>query len=302
MGRKPPGRVVESLPIDGENGNDGKKGRRNMSSLEKETKKEIARLEKMIKTIDAFKEQAPQGCLKIQNRGGDIYFFKQYLNENTKKWERKYIKKSDISVARDLAQKHYYSMIKPLLEENLQVLNCFAEQYKPKEIGPIYDKLSSVRKTLVIPLLDEKTEIIKKWQEESYEKNNAYSENLRYETEQGELVRSKSEVIMSNLLYRYRGDILYKYEQPLSVVVAGVSKTIYPDFTILNLHTGKITYWEHAGLMDDADYANDFVRKVNTYTSNNLLPGRDVVFSYETQEMPLEISVIRKMVEEIRKW
>lgn len=48
---------------------------------------------------------------------------------------------------------------------------------------------------------------------------------------------------------------------------------------------GKITYWEHAGLMDDADYANDFVRKVNTYANNDLLLGRDVVLSYETQEL-----------------
>lgn len=272
-----------------------------MSSLEKETKKEIARLEKMIKKIDEFKEQAPQGCLKIQNKGNNIYFYQQHRNESTKKWERRFIKKSDISVAKDLAQKQYYSMIKPLLEANLQTLSCFAEQYKKEEIGPIYDKLSTIRKALVRPLLDDKAEIIKRWQEENYEKNNAYSENLRYETEQGELVRSKSEVIIANLLYRHREDILYKYERPLSVVVAGVSKTIYPDFTILNLHTGKITYWEHAGLMDDVNYANDFVRKVNTYTSNNLLPGRDVVFSYETQEIPLEISVIRKMVEEIRR-
>ncbi|MBQ9134831.1 MAG: hypothetical protein IJX66_01910 [Lachnospiraceae bacterium] len=234
-----------------------------MSSLEKETKKEIDRLEKMIKKIDAFKEQAPHGCLKIQNRGNNIYFYQQHMNENTKKLKRKYIKKSDISVAEDLAQKQYYSMIRPLLED--------------------------------------KAEIIKKWKEESYEQNNAYSEKLRYETEQGELVRSKSEVIIANLLYRYREDILYKYERPLSVVVAGVPRIIYPDFTILNLHTGKITYWEHAGLMDDAVYANDFVRKVNTYTSNNLMPGRDVVFSYETQEIPLEIGVIRKMVEEIRR-
>lgn len=42
---------------------------------------------------------------------------------------------------------------------------------------------------------------------------------------------------------------------------------------------GKITYWEYAGLMDDADYANDFVRKVNTYANNDLLLGRDVRYS-----------------------
>lgn len=35
----------------------------------------------------------------------------------------------------------------------------------------------------------------------------------------------------------------------------------------MNVHTGKVVYWEHAGLMDDAVYANDFVRKM----VNNLL-------------------------------
>lgn len=94
---------------------------------------------------------------------------------------------------------------------------------------------------------------------------------------------------------------LYKYERPLSVVVDGKRKTIYPDFTILNIHTGKITYWEHAGRMDDSNYANDFVKKVNIYIDNNLLPGEDVMFTYESSENPLDTRVIRKLVDVIRK-
>ena len=49
----------------------------------------------------------------------------------------------------------------------------------------------------------------------------------------------------------------------------------------------------------DPEDADDFVRKVNTYISNDLLPGRDGVFSYESISNPLEIGVIRKMVEEV---
>lgn len=41
------------------------------------------------------------------------------------------------------------------------------------------------------------------------------------------------------------------------MVIAGHTQTIHPDFTIINIHTGKITYWEHAGRMDDAQYADD---------------------------------------------
>ena len=127
-----------------------------------------------------------------------------------------------------------------------------------------------------------------------------YVENLKFETEQGEFVRSKSEVIIANILYQHQEDILYKYERPLSVVVDGRKKTIYPDFTILNIHTGKVMYWEHAGRMDDPSYANDFVKKANIYINNNLLPGRDVVFTYETLENPLDIGVIKKEIERIR--
>ena len=88
-----------------------------------------------------------------------------------------------------------------------------------------------------------------------------YPENLRYETERGDVVRSKSEVIIANILYQNREHILYKYERPLEIVENGRKKTIYPDFTIINKNTGKITYWEHAGRMDDPYYANDFVKK-----------------------------------------
>ena len=52
--------------------------------------------------------------------------------------------------------------------------------------------------------------------------------------------------------------------------------------TYLNVHTGKIIYWEHAGRMDDLYYTNDFVKKMNAYITNNLLPGRDIILTFET--------------------
>lgn len=113
------------------------------------------------------------------------------------------------------------------------------------------------------------------------------------------MVSSKSEVIIANILYKHRNDILYKYERPLNVLIDREIRTIYPDFTILNIHTGRLIYWEHAGRMDDAHYANDFVKKANTYISNNLFPGKDVFFTYESLASPIEINVIKKLVEDI---
>ena len=276
-----------------------------------EAQKEISKLEKMIKGIDMFLSGAPEGCLKWQNKNGRTYYYHQYMQdmqmitdktletENFDKWKRKYIRKRDIGIAAALAQKHYYSSVKPLVQKQLKELKQFVNKYPKDNLEEMYETLSDERKRLVKPLQPSVKQIIKNWEAEVYEKNTKYSENLKFETDQGELVRSKSEVIIANLLYQNQNHILYKYERPLELNVEGRSKTIYPDFNILSKRTGKIIYWEHAGRMDDPYYVNDFVKKMNTYVTNGLLPGKDVILTYETQNNPLEISVVKRMIKEL---
>ena len=215
------------------------------------------------------------------------------------KWIRRYIKKGELPLAKMLAQKHYYLSIRPILEKMLDEIKRFMKKCPSNELEKIYDNLSAERKSLVTPIQISAKEKVKQWQAEVYEKDLMYPENLRYETEQGDVVRSKSEVIIADILYHNRKDILYKYERPLEVMDNGRQKTIYPDFTILNKHTGEITYWEHAGRIDDPYYANDFVKKMNTYIANDLLPGRDVVVSFESQSTPLDIKVVKRLVKQI---
>ena len=260
-------------------------------------KEEVLKLENTIKKIDAFLNHAPEGCLKWQNRNGKTYYYHQFMKNN--KWVRRYIKKSEIALAKKLAQKHYYLEIKTILEKTLNEIKRFSKKCPSNELEAIYDNLSIERKKLVTPIQLSVKEKVKQWQTEVYEKNQMFPENLRYETEQGEVVRSKSEVIIANILYQNRKDILYKYERPLEIMENGRQKTIYPDFTILNKHTGKVTYWEHAGRMDDSYYANEFVRKMNTYIDNDLLSGRDVVVSFESLSKPLDIKVVKRLVKEI---
>lgn len=289
-----------------------------MNNMICEAQKEIIRLEKMMKKIDGFLIHAPEGCLKWQNRKKKTYYYHQYMektdevnanldketnevigeqtDKSTRKWNRKYISGENISLAKELAKKHYYIVLKNIIQKRLKALNKLVKDYPAKEIEAIYDDLCDERKVLVEPIETTIKEKVKKWQEEVYEKNTSFPENLRYETEQGDIVRSKSEVIIANILYQHRKDILYKYEKPLEVIENGRKKTIYPDFTIMNVHTGKVVYWEHAGLMDDAFYASEFVKKINTYIANGLLPGKDVVFSFEAKENTLDIRAVKKMV------
>jgi len=185
-----------------------------------------------------------------------------------------------------------------VIERRLKALRYFENNYPDKEIDEVYYEMCEERRSLVEPIELPLREKVKQWQEEKYEGNMLFPERLRYETEQGEKVRSKSEVIIANMLYRNRKDIVYKYEYPLEVVENGRRKIIYPDFTIMNVHTGKITYFEHAGLMDDANYATEFVKKMNLYISNGWILGRDVLVTFETQGNALDIGVVKKLIKE----
>ncbi|MCI7323593.1 MAG: hypothetical protein MR508_09930 [Lachnospiraceae bacterium] len=204
-------------------------------------------------------------------------------------------------MARVLAQKGYYEKVKPLLERNLQALETLAKKYDTDVVDNVYDAMIEERRVLVNPVQISAEEQLRKWNSEVYELYLKYQENLKYETEKGEMVRSKSEVIIANILHQHRKYLLYKYERPLEVSIAGKKQIIHPDFTILNLRTGKLMYWEHAGRMDDVRYVNDFVQKMNVYAENNLFPGEDVIVTYETMNLPLNIHMVKVQVNRLIK-
>lgn len=79
------------------------------------------------------------------------------------------------------------------------------------------------------------------------------------------MVRSKSEVIISNILFE-RG-IPFKYE----ISLFAPDGTFYlPDFTIT--WNGEDWYWEHLGLMEMDEYKNHWETKQQWYNKN--FPGR----------------------------
>lgn len=272
-----------------------------MSKFINNVKEEIQRLNSLLNSINEFLKKSPEGCLKWRRRNGKIYYYHQHMsakNSEVNKWKQEYIKKNERGLASCLAEKQYYIMIKPVLEKQLHELERLTKLFPNDETEEIYETLCEARRELFVPMNLEAKIIQKEWLSEKYEQTTMYSENLIYETEQGEIVRSKSELIIANLLYQNKNHLLYKYERPLEVNVDGKMKIIYPDFSILNMRTGKIKYWEHAGRMDNPGYSDEFVKKINIYSSNGLLPGRDVVLTFETVEHPLDIKNVKRIVYE----
>ncbi len=264
-----------------------------MNTIQREINNEIKELKKMLKKAEDYLKKSPIGTLKYKQVKGRTYFYQQFSDGNV---VQKYIKRKDESLAKALAQKAYYQNARRILQEQLEELITFENSYEPKKLDEIFEELSRIRKDLIVPLRLSVAEKIRRWNEETYEENTSHPEHKIFETEQGELVRSKSEVIIANLLYHNRKDILYKYERPITLIKDGKEIILYPDFTILNKKTGRIVYLEHIGMLDAAYYANDFVWKVNTYVENNLIPGRDVIFTYESSKYPLDMRVLKKII------
>lgn len=78
--------------------------------------------------------------------------------------------------------------------------------------------------------------------------------NKIHKTENGIWVRSKSEVIIANILYR--SNIDFNYEEKLYY---SSTKWKEPDFTIR--HNDKTWYWEHLGLLGDEQYNENWQEK-----------------------------------------
>lgn len=253
---------------------------------------------RILKQIDKELEHMPEGHLKIQKRLENVYYY-QMIQENgkTKKY---YIEKRNAELIKKLACKHYYMKVQTKLKKEWEALKKFLNNYDEKIADDIYDQMPVEKKELIQPLRMTAGEVLRKWENERYEANQNYPENLIYKTDQGEMVRSKSELILANMLNQNRKYLLYKYERPLELMQGDKIQVVYPDFTILNIQTGKITYWEHAGRMDDPKYANQFVYKVNSYMSNGIMPGRDLIFTYETMSNPLNMQNALKLIESLR--
>lgn len=90
---------------------------------------------------------------------------------------------------------------------------------------------------------------------------------LIHRTVRGELVRSKSEVIIANLLDGL--GLPYAYEQPFTGLDGSVR---YPDFTVDDAETGRRLLIEHLGMLDRPDYVRRWKAKELWYHTSGVRP------------------------------
>lgn len=105
--------------------------------------------------------------------------------------------------------------------------------------------------------------------------NQFYEDRLVHKTVRGELVRSKSEVIIANALYYHNLEYIYEPE----LVLEGKVKR--PDFKVVDDDIGEEWYWEHCGMMDDPKYKKRWEEKKAFYKKNGIEEGKNLIVTYD---------------------
>ena len=116
-------------------------------------------------------------------------------------------------------------------------------------------------------------------------------------TLRGEDVRSKSELIIANILYNEGID--YEYEPILELN----NEIRRPDFMIKS-DSGITYYWEHLGMCQNRGYREDWKKKEKWYQKNDILPlneggGKNgtLITTLDTKKGGIDSSKIKKLVD-----
>lgn len=220
-----------------------------------------------------------------------------YLNQNG---QRSYLKASQKPLVQKLCQKDYDIKVLRSARKELMLLEKLDHLYKREKRDPIcesiYPALLNERKKYVTPIILPDEEYVKAWQSVQYERKGFHEDAPEFYTENGERVRSKSEVLIANALKR--NGVPYRYEYPL---ILNNGQVIHPDFTALNVRTRKELYFEHLGMMDDENYADSALRRILNYEKNGIFPGDRLILTHETSKTPIDMRLLERIITQYLK-
>lgn len=231
--------------------------------------------------------RSPPGSLLVQHCYGKDQFLRLH-KENGVRVRRGIT--GDEDMLRALAKKEFARRSLEILEHNLERISEAVKAlipFDPNEIlqsmRPAYKKLPEEyffdRDELIIShhLSDETTARLRRheaWGKQPYKQTDYYAEYRKVRTSRGLYVRSKSEALIAETLYRY--GIPFHYDEE---IMLGESQ-FAPDFTFEDAD-GQLFFWEHMGMMERENYATRNFRKLANYRANGILPGGRLLLSFD---------------------
>ena len=267
-----------------------------MNKLMEALKKRSGQVGNLMTILRERADKAPEGTLCIRHRDTfNEYYHQLPVEKNSGEkpiWMRSYLSKGEMDVIKALAQKSYETELLRAAEKQYAAMEAFLKDYDPDALKSVCEKLPLERKELINAIIPDDEMFVKLWEAEEYPPSEFGPNDPEFYTKKGERVRSKSEIIIADLLRERK--VPYRYEKPHEIRKG--EKLWRPDFTVLNVRERKEIIFEHLGRMDDPDYVRKNMRKFSEYLRNGYYPGENLVFTIESSDRPLSVKDVELII------
>ena len=118
-----------------------------MNTIEKILINETNKLKNII--IDAEKrlKHAPEGALRVANKKNKVEYF--YKKEEDKGKNGRYMKKSELILAKRIAQRDYDMQLIKNARERKYAIDKFLQRYQKTDLKELYKRMNPYRKALI---------------------------------------------------------------------------------------------------------------------------------------------------------
>lgn len=239
--------------------------------------------------IEKELERSKEGSLHVVMRGDYCMY---YHRKSPKEKSGTYIKKRNMDLAKALAQKEYDMTVLKQIKTEKRIIERFLMDFDEAGMGNLFSEEICQRKMLITPVAMNDEDYVCQWKTIEYDKKSVNVEKEEYITENGEYVRSKSEILIANALKQ--NGIPYRYEYPFQLYDGRIR---HPDFCALNVRERKTYYWEHCGKVGDEEYGDYISRKMNDYVRSGLIPGKDLIITMESKNAPVNMNTVQGIID-----
>ena len=222
------------------------------------------------------------------------YYGKDAGNEN-----RVYLGNDSNKTVQNIKEQRYLSKSLAYIENNIRLLESAMVGFTEYDYDSVNVNLSPVYRNAKTEAAASYKRDVQSWKTQQNRVKEEYlllnperhPESLRIQRANGELMRSRAEVMIADTLDSY--GIPYVYEVPH--LCNGIwMKT---DFTILSVRDYKTELLlEHVGLMSDSDYRTTFTNKLHNYMMEGYIPNINLFFSFDNIDGSLSLMPIQNII------
>ena len=259
----------------------------NTHDLQEELEWLEKQMDQTIRELEKLKKKVPESYRLRVAKHRDSYQY--FLRTRGKEKNGTYLNKKNRDKAVNIAQMEYDKALIPVLQEAIEDLKRCMELLDNPFLHA-EEQLNPGKRALIQIPYETDESFIARWMKQEYEPMGFNEEGPIYVTRNGLRVRSKTEILIAEMLDEFQ--IPFLYEKPLQLNTG----LVRPDFTLLNLRERSEVYWEHFGMMDDPEYLAHALRKLRSYENSGFYQPDSVVWTFETGFYPINTVDLRGMI------